>query len=107
MTLRPPSAYSGASGGSLAEAMFDALGHEVLAEKAAALGRAGERAEKALLRLRTYAGDEAGRASLLKETAGLVYAWFIQRELCGFRRHDAVIRDLQIPREVLVRLGAA
>lgn len=87
--------------------MFDALGHEVLAEKAAALGRAGERAEKALLRLRTYAGDEAGRASLLKETASLVYAWFIQRELCGFRRHDAVIRDLQIPREVLVRLGAA
>jgi len=91
----------------LAEAMFDALGHEVLAEKAAALGRAGERAEKALLQLKNHAGDEADRAKLLKETAGLVYAWFIQRELCGFRRHDAVIRDLQIPREVLVRLGAA
>ncbi|MCG7506542.1 DUF6665 family protein [Mesorhizobium retamae] len=106
MTLRPPSGYSGASGGSLAEAMFDALGHEVLAEKAAALGRAGDRAEKALLRLKTYDGDKEGRAKLLKETAGLVYAWFIQRELCGFRRHDAVIRDLQIPREVLVRLGA-
>lgn len=107
MTLRPPSGYSGFSSGSLAEAMFDALGHEVLAEKAAALGRAGERAEKALLRLKTYAGDEAGRAKVLKETANLVYAWFIQRELCGFRRHDAVIRDLQIPREVLVRLGAS
>ncbi|HEV2505666.1 MAG TPA: DUF6665 family protein [Mesorhizobium sp.] len=107
MTLRPPSGYSGSSGGSLAEAMFDALGHEVLAEKAAALGRAGERAEKALLRLKDYTGDEAGRAKFLKETAGFVYAWFIQRELCGFRRHDAVILDLQIPREVLVRLGAA
>ena len=106
MTLRPPSVYSGAPGGSLAEAMFDALGHEVLAEKAAALGRAGDRAEKALLRLKTYDGDKEGRAKLLQETAGLVYAWFIQRELCGFRRHDAVIRDLQIPREVLVRLGA-
>jgi hypothetical protein len=63
--------------------------------------------KKALLRLKNHTGDEADRAKLLKETAGFVYAWFIQRELCGFRRHDAVIRDLQIPREVLVRLGAA
>ena len=41
-----------------------------------------------------------------KDAADAVYAFFIQRELCGLRRHDAVIRDLRIPREVLVRLGA-
>lgn len=103
MSLRPPSGFSGSSA---SEVLFDALGHEILAEKAAALCRAGERAEKTVALLRAHAGDEAGRAKLLKEAADAVYAWFIQRELCGFRRHDAVIRDLQIPREVLVRLGA-
>jgi hypothetical protein len=97
--------------------MFDALGHEILAEKAAALGRAGERAELCVGRLNRYLGGEAVdgateedretvRKKLLKEAADAVYAWFIQRELCGFRRHEAVIRDLKIPREVLVRLGA-
>ena len=103
MSLRPPSRFSG---NSASEMLFDALGHEILAEKAAALGRAGERAEKAVARLRAHAGDEPGRVKLLKEAADAVYAWFIQRELCGFRSHDAVIRDLEIPREVLVRLGA-
>jgi len=43
---------------------------------------------------------------LLKKTAEAVYAWFIQRELCGMRRHDSLIRDYAIPREVLARLGA-
>jgi hypothetical protein len=114
MPLRPPSRSSAASVSGIA---FDALGHEILAEKAAALGRAGERAELCVGRLnRHLAGEteqgatqeerEAVRKKLLREAADAVYAWFIQRELCGFRRHDAVIRDLKIPREVLVRLGA-
>jgi hypothetical protein len=101
MSLRPPSQYSSST-----EAIFDALGHEILAEKASALGRAGAQAELCLSRLRAHAGDAAERKVLLKDAAEAVYAWFIQRELCGLRRHDAVIRELQIPREVLVRLGA-
>ncbi|WP_348630558.1 DUF6665 family protein, partial [Mesorhizobium sp. M7A.F.Ca.CA.004.02.1.1] len=32
--------------------------------------------------------------------------YFIQRELCGLRKHDAVIREYNIPRAVLARLGA-
>ncbi|WP_315924427.1 DUF6665 family protein [Mesorhizobium sp. SP-1A] len=103
MSLRPPSGYSGAT---TPEVFFDALGHEILAEKASALGRAGARAETALARLRAHAGEETERRRLLAETAEAVYAWFIQRELCGFRRHDSVIREFSIPREVLVRLGA-
>ena len=35
-----------------------------------------------------------------------VYAYFIQREVCGFRRHDEIIREFAIPQEVLARLGA-
>ncbi|MBN9222544.1 MAG: hypothetical protein J0I79_31810 [Mesorhizobium sp.] len=103
MSLRPPSNYTGASA---AEVAFDALGHEILAEKAAALGRAGQKVEETLARLRDNA-DEALRARLLKEAAVAVHAYFIQRELCGLRKHDAVIREYNIPRAVLVRLGAA
>lgn len=95
------------SGTSASEAAFDAFGHEILAEKAAALGRAGDKAERALAALHAWTGDPATRQRLVAKTADAVYAWFIQRELCGLRRHDDVIRDLAIPREVLVRLGAA
>lgn len=86
------------------------LDHEILGEKAAALGRAGEQAEKSLRRLReaeaqgTADGEE--RARLQKAAARAVYAYFVQRELCGLRRHDEIVRRLAIPRAVLVRLGA-
>ncbi len=103
MSLRPPGRVSAAS---LAESGFDALGYEILAEKAASLGRAGERAEACLRRLREHRDDAGNRAALVKEAAEAVYAYFIQRELCGFRRHDDIIRDYAIPKEVLVRLGA-
>jgi hypothetical protein len=113
MTVRPPSSLGKADPSNV---LFDALGHEILAEKASALGRAGERAEACLVRLRNHPSEEGGRDAegghdslrgrLLKEAADAVYAFFIQRELCGLRRHDAVIRELGIPREVLVCLGA-
>jgi hypothetical protein len=111
MSVRPPSSFAAAS---VSEVLFDALGHEILAEKASALGRAGDRAERQLARLKAHGrspveSDEAYeklRSQLLKEAADAVYAWFIQRELCGFRRHDSVIREFAIPKEVLMRLGA-
>ncbi|ESW66617.1 MULTISPECIES: DUF6665 family protein [unclassified Mesorhizobium] len=102
MSLRPPSL-----GASAAEAAFDALGHEILAEKAAALGRAGQRVEETLAKLRQNNDDEEQRPRLLKEAAAAVHAYFIQRELCGLRRHESVIREYDIPRAVLVRLGAS
>jgi hypothetical protein len=99
MSLRPPSAASAA------EADFDALGHEILADKAAALGRAGQRVEETLARLRQN-DDSDNRARLLKDAAEAVHGYFIQRELCGLRKHDAVIREYEIPKAVLARLGA-
>lgn len=103
MSLRPPSLYSGRSA---SEAAFDLLGHEILQEKASALGRAGRQVGEKLARLgQLDAGTEA-HAAALKEAAEAVYAYFIQRELCGLRRHQEVIRELGIPEEVLVRLGA-
>ena len=89
-----------------ADSGLDLLGHEILAEKAAALGRAGEKARVALARLNAHPDGAEGREALLKAAAEAVHAYFIQRELCGLRRHDAIIREYEIPRAVLVRLGA-
>ena len=84
----------------------DILDHEILAEKASALGDAGRKVEACMARLNAHEGDEAQRAALLKAAAEAVYAYFVQRELCGLRRHEDVIREYSIPRSVLVRLGA-
>ena len=103
MAVRMPSNF-GRSGAQ--ESALDLLGHEILAEKAAALGRSGQRVEETLAKLRED-GEGENRARLLKEAATAVHAYFIQRELCGLRKHDAVIREYDIPRAVLVMFGAS
>ena len=108
MALRPPSQYQmNALGTSGTGGAVQSLDHEILGEKAATLGRAGDRVEKALKRLAAEAHDSPQRPVLLKNAAETVYAYFIQRELCGMRRHQDVIHEYGIPAEVLVRLGAS
>ncbi|EKF17227.1 DUF6665 family protein [Nitratireductor pacificus] len=83
------------------------LQQEIVAEQASSLGHAGRRAALALERLAGDDGTDAERARrLLQAAADAVHSYFIQRELCGFRGHEAVIRDLAIPARVLARLGA-
>lgn len=103
MVLRPPRQYSGFGA---APDFVGLLDHEIAAEKASSLGRAGRRVEAAMAGLNACRGDSPGRKLLLREAADAVYAYFIQRELCGMRRHHDVIREYAIPQEVLVRLGA-
>ncbi|RWM21034.1 MAG: hypothetical protein E5X53_04635 [Mesorhizobium sp.] len=103
MSMRMPSNF-GRSGAQ--ESALDLLGHEILGEKAAALGRAGQRVDETLARLREHGDDGEHRARLLKDAAEAVHAYFIQRELCGLRKHEAVIREYNIPKTVLARLGA-
>ncbi|PSH66500.1 MULTISPECIES: DUF6665 family protein [Phyllobacterium] len=81
-----------------------AIDMEILAETAAALGRAGQKVERTLERL--HAAAEVDREVCLKAAAQAVHAYFIQRELCGLRNHDDPIQHYGIPRAVLVRLGA-
>lgn len=102
MSLRPPTRFA-----TTRSTGFDALDYELLAEKAASLGRAGQKAEQCLDRLRAHRGGAEERSVLLKEAADAVYAYFLQREFCGFRRHDEIIREYRIPREVIARLGAS
>jgi hypothetical protein len=90
----------------LAENSLSAVDQEILAEKASSLGNAGRKVEACLEKLRAHRDGNEARLALVKSVADAVYAYFVQRELCGFRRHDDIIRDYAIPREVLVRLGA-
>lgn len=103
MTLRPPSRFSAAT---LQDSLQLALDYEVAGEKASSLGHAGRVVAERMAALRAFRGEKAERIPLLKDAAEAVWAYFIQRELCGLRRHDDAIREYGIPREILVRLGA-
>lgn len=85
------------------------LERELLAEKAATLGRIGRETERELKRLRDHDaghGDGAARDALVRSAADAVWRFIIQRELCGFREPDAIASDYAIPREVMNRVGA-
>ena len=103
MTVRPPSQFSAAT---LQDSLVSALDYEVAQEKASSLGHAGRIVAERMATLHAFEGERADRIPLLKDAADAVWAYFIQRELCGLRRHDDAIREYGIPREVLVRLGA-
>jgi hypothetical protein len=103
MAVRPPDLL-GMKG---KDPLAAALDYELAAEMAATLGRAGKQAETLLAILEALPADDPERQTALKAAAKAVHAYFIQRELCGMRRHDAVIREMRIPQAVLVRLGAS
>ena len=85
------------------EAGTAALDHEIMSERASSLGAAEQRVVKAVAAL-ANAGDD--RPARLDEACHVVWAYFVQRELVGFRKHTDVIQELSIPREVLAGLGA-
>ena len=101
MSLRPPQNILSQFGHGSPPSALDV---EIVAEMAAALGRAGQKVERTLEELR--AAPDVDRSAHLKAAAKAVHAYFIQRELCGLRNHDDPIRHYGIPRAVLVRLGA-
>lgn len=101
MSLRPPQNLTSHFGDSAPSA----LDYEIMGEMAASLGRAGEKVEQTLAELAAAAMPE--RDMQLRAAARAVHAYFIQRELCGLRNHDAAIVDYNIPRAVLIRLGAS
>jgi hypothetical protein len=80
-----------------------AIEHEIMAERASSLGAAEQRVVKAIAALAVAEGDRDG---YLAEARKVVWEYFVQRELVGFRKHTDVIQELSIPREVLVGLGA-
>lgn len=103
MSFRPPSLFSPIGAG-----VQSALDYELAAEKADALGRIGRKVEVALEALAVAQTAEASHGALEKridEAAELVWAFFIQREISGFRSQTDAVRRYRIPREVLIRVG--
>lgn len=92
------------------DAAFNVLEADMTAEKASSLGRHGRLVEAAIGALRAFdagpGGDPDERLELVKTAARQVWAFFVQRELCGLRDQKQIIKDYAIPGEVLVRLGA-
>jgi len=85
------------------EAGTAALESEIMAERASSLGFAERRVAQAIAALDAAATD---REACLVAACSAVWAYFVQRELIGFRQHADVIQEFNIPREVLVGLGA-
>jgi hypothetical protein len=82
------------------------LDAEILAEKAAALGRAGRAVEERIAALNRAGPDTPERETLLTSAAEAVWGFFVQRELCGLKDQQQVIADYAIPGAVLARLGS-
>jgi len=108
MSLRMPQSLST---GLKAETGWSVLNYEILQQKAQTLGNLGRQVELALATLRAFdagaqgANQEARRSALLDEAAERVWAFMIQREICGLRYWDTVVKDYGIPAEVLSRVG--
>lgn len=91
---------------SRAEEVFNDFQREVLAEKAATLGRAGKALEAALAKLRDAEPND-DRAELVQSAADAAHAYLIQREACGIHGLGAPLEDFGVPGEVRARIGAS
>jgi hypothetical protein len=79
----------------------DPLRYELMQEMAASLGRAGRRLERALAAL--AAGCEGD--DRLAEAAEALWYLVVQREACGMRNTEELMRELSVPVEVQLRMG--
>lgn len=100
MSVKPPRILSASS---RAEEIFNDFQREVLAEKAATLGRAGKALEAALAKLHDADADD--RDALVQAAADAAHAYLIQREVCGIHGLGAPLEDFGVPGEVRVRIG--
>lgn len=82
---------------------------EIAAEKAASLGRAGRRLERALRALAEHdsgsPAEPSGREELVEEAGEALFFYLVQREACGLRDSASVLAELAVPAEVQWRMG--
>jgi hypothetical protein len=90
---------------------LDVLEYELVQEQAAALGRMGRALEAALANLREFdvahTGSEARaeRRALVTKAGKALWMFVVQREACGLRDSRTVMRDYDVPGEVLLFSG--
>ena len=105
MSLRAPSSLAQARARAATRGTtLSQIETEILEEAATSLGHYGRAAETALERLAQ--AEEATRTDLLDKAAEAIWAYLVQRELCGMKDHSFIIREMHIPKPVLNRMGA-
>ena len=106
MPVRPPRSLAPRALASNPLAVFE---RELLQEAAASLGDAGRRLEAALSALRDF--EEAGkddaqaRAALVSKAGDMLWRYLVQREACGLRDSETIMRQYQVPAAVRRRMG--
>jgi hypothetical protein len=108
MTVRPPSNL----GPRPTAATLDFLQHEIMQEKASTLGRLTQAFEKALAAFLAFEAQPNGgpleqRERLLDEAGEALWWFVVQREACGLRNTEAVLREYGVPSAVRLRMGVA
>lgn len=89
----------------------DVLEYELFQEKASTLARMGAMLKTALDALAAYdaappkRADPAARAELVAAAGEALWYYVVQREVCGLRDTEAVLRGLGVPREVQLKMG--
>jgi hypothetical protein len=110
MSLRPPRSTALHR----ANNILDPLQHEIMQEKASTLGRLTRDFEKALGALLEFEAapvsgadpDVAARRESLLDAAADALWWFVvQREACGLRNTEAVLKEYRVPATVRLRMG--
>lgn len=91
------------------------LESEIFEEKAAALGRLTRGFETALAAWRGAEADaaekgagetERRRAEFFDKAAEALWLFVVQREACGLRNTEAVLREYRVPAALRFRMGA-
>jgi hypothetical protein len=91
---------------------LDVLEYELVQEQAAALGRTGRALEAALDKLREFDAaqvhvDALARLVLVSEAGKALWMFIVQREACGLRDSRTIMRDYNVPAEVLLNSGCS
>lgn len=93
----------------ISERNVESVQAEIAQEKAASLARVATRLLDAITRLEKHdaapgSGPEV-RADLVSAAGEALWYYVVQREACGLRGMDGVLRDFRVPREVHLRMG--
>jgi hypothetical protein len=105
MSLKPPARFSAMAP---ASGPLMTLEHELMAESAQNLGRAAHDLRQALERLAAFdadTGSDEEREGLIANAGERLWRLVVQREACGFRDTEALMRDYRVPAEVRLRMG--
>lgn len=95
----------------IARDILPALQEEFASEGAASLGAAYKDLEKALAQVAALPSKAEGdaqhlaREQTLDAAAEALWCFVVQREACGFRNTDAVLKDLNVPQVLRARMG--